>query len=142
MPRPCTVCNHPKVLQIDAWIVQGVSSAEIARRAGNINKSSVHRHRLKGMHLTSPSERLAAEEEQGKFRAYNRKVRTGLKAELRAQQAVPAYEPPYEPPIPPPAAPQPINPPDKVFTESEMRAVMNKVRANKRRPLRLPGYGR
>jgi hypothetical protein len=145
MPRGgvCSVCNHPKILQIDAWIVQGVSSPEIVRRVGGLSKSSVHRHRVNGMHLASPSVRLAAEEEAGRFRKANRAVTIGLRAQqraLEAQQAVPAYEPPYEPPVPLPPQPQPINPPGKVLTEEEMRAVLARVRKNKQRKLKVPTY--
>jgi len=139
MPRGgvCKTCNHPKILQIDTWIVQGVSAGEIVRRVGgSLSRSSVHRHRVNGMHLASPSVRLAAEEEAGRHRKANRRVRMALRAQQRALEQAPP------PPPPPPPQPEAINPPNKIFDEAEMRAVMNKVRANKRHPLRLPGYGR
>jgi hypothetical protein len=113
VPRVCKVCDHPRIMQINAWIVQGVSSGEIERRVGGLSRSSIRRHRQAGMHLAHPAERLAAERDQGTYRLANHRVRTKLRRE---------FAPPEPPPAapPPPAKPEPVNPPNKTFTWDEV----------------------
>ncbi len=44
MPRPCTVCPHPELLEIAADLANGVNAVQIAKRYG-LARSSVQRHR-------------------------------------------------------------------------------------------------
>jgi hypothetical protein len=156
MPRVCTVCSHPNYHQIDLWIVSGVSSGEIARRTG-LGKSSIRRHRLAGMHLSSPSVRLEQAQEAGRLQREkdierNRRNRALQKQQQATEPPTPA---PAPPPLPPPAPkPEPVNPPNKTFTWEEIQELermrRQRVReaawARRYRGLRLPtdppaGYG-
>jgi transposase len=47
MARPCTICTHNKVKEIDKAIIEGTSYRDIAGRFG-ISKSSLERHKDKG----------------------------------------------------------------------------------------------
>jgi hypothetical protein len=123
MPRVCTVCQHPRIHDIDVWIVQGVSASEITRRTG-LGNDSIRRHRQAGMHLTGPKERLAAEQEATVRRRVNAVVRARSNRVLQKQAAgppPPKPDPPPPPPPPPPAKPVPVNRPGKLFTWEEVQ---------------------
>lgn len=85
MPRPCTVCAHPRRLDIDAAIVRGESNRLVSTRH-NLTESSIRRH---GRHIHAE---LAAtgqptQSTQRVHAAIVVRVRT-LEAELDAAHAV------------------------------------------------------
>jgi len=153
MGRVCTVCQHEDLNKIDVWIVSGVSSLEIARRTG-LSGSAVRRHRMSGLHLRSWKVQELKDEEATIRRRVNAVVRVRSNRALQKLQQEPepaAWTPP--PPLglvegeqreperapPPPAKPEPVNPPNKLFTEAEAMRIQSRARAKLSRPLRPPG---
>jgi hypothetical protein len=85
MPRSCTVCAHPRRLDIDAAIIRGESNRQVSTRH-NLTESSIRRH---GRHIHAE---LAATTEptQSTQRVHASlvvRVRT-LEAELDAAHAI------------------------------------------------------
>lgn len=44
MARPCSVCVHPKRVEIDAWMVKGASNRRVAKQY-DVSDDAVQRHR-------------------------------------------------------------------------------------------------
>lgn len=44
MPRPCTICSHPRRAEIDAALASGASLADVVAQFGLPSRTSLHRH--------------------------------------------------------------------------------------------------
>jgi hypothetical protein len=153
MGRVCTVCQHPRIHDIDIWIVQGVSSGEISRRVGGLGRSSIRRHRMAGMHFRSLAP-LTEEQEATVRTRVNVVVRTRSnqllqKLQDEAAEKMKSQAPPPEPPSPPPRSrtnhadePKSVNPPGKVLTEAEALKIMHRLNRARERREQPPGQPR
>jgi DNA-binding transcriptional ArsR family regulator len=136
----CSVCQHPQREQIDKMILRGLSGGEIAKRTG-LHRSSVRRHRLAGLHLSSLTEQLhkgleiTARRREGAGRRYRKRKRAE-----EIQETVHEFVPPPPEPEPPPASREPVNPPNKLFSEADVAELLRQ-RRQWRRSNRGPRYG-
>jgi len=151
MGRVCTVCQHPNITQIDAMILRGKSSLEIARQTG-LSGSAVRRHRMNGLHMKSLMDDLEKAKARGDVRRersrdrYHNGVairkwheqqdelqRQAYEDQMKPYRPMAAELPPLASSLSPPIERQPVNPPNREFTPEEAMRIVSRARARYRR---------